>query len=119
MSFVVVFNPNVTGSDVSVAVGSPAVLTCSVSDNPNGTTITYQWKRNSMTVNNSTTYQVSSSVGVEDAGVYTCEVTVSDSSDSSHVISGSGSAGATSGSGSADATSGSGSVDVTLTVNSM
>ena len=77
-----------TASDVSAAVGSTAVLTCSVSDNPTGTTITYQWKRNGVTVATSSTYQVSSSVGVSDAGVYTCEVTVSDSSSSSHVISG-------------------------------
>ena len=82
-------------NDVSAAVGSLAILTCSVSDNPTGTTITYQWKRNGMTVATSSTYQVSSSVGVSDAGVYTCEVTVSDSSGSSHVISGSGSVNAT------------------------
>ena len=88
------------GSNVSVAVSSPAVLTCSVSGNPNGTIITYQWKRAGQLLTTSAMYQVSSSVGVSDAGVYTCKVTVSDTVKSSHVI------------------SGSSSVDFTLTVTS-
>ena len=74
-----------TGSDVSAAIGSPAVLTCNVSGNPTGTTVTYQWKRADMTVATSAIYEVSSSVGVSDAGVYTCEVTVSDTTNSPHV----------------------------------
>ena len=53
-----------------------------------------------MLVATSAMYQVSSSVGVFDAGVYTCEVTISDSANNSHVI------------------SGTGSVNVTLTVTS-
>ena len=75
-----------TGSDVFVAVGNPANLTCSVSGNPTGTTINYQWKRAGMTVATSAKYQVSSSVNVTDAGVYTCEVIVSDTANSPHVI---------------------------------
>ena len=98
--FVTVPAPNITGSDVSVIVGSPAVLACNVSNNPNGTTVTYQWKRAGMLGATSTMYQVSSSVGVSDAGVYTCEVTVNDSANNPHV------------------TSGTGSVNVTLTVTS-
>ena len=86
------------GTNVSAAVGSPAVLTCSVSGNPTGTTVTYQWKRAGKLLATSATYQVSSSVGVSDAGVYTCEATVSVSGSNPHVI------------------SGSSSVDVTLTV---
>ena len=87
-----------TGSDVSAAVGSPANLICSVSGNPTGTTITYQWKRAGKSIATSAIYQISSSVGVSDAGVYTCEVTVSDTTSSQHVI------------------SGNSSVDITLTV---
>ena len=83
----------VTGSDVSVIVGSLAVLVCSVSNNPSGTTITYmyQWKRDGMLIATSAIYQVSSSVDVSDAGVYICEVTVSDSANDPYVVSGTGS----------------------------
>ena len=83
-----------TGSDVSAVIGSPANLTCSVSSNPNGTTVTYQWKRDGMSTisqANSSGYQVSSSVTLFDADVYTCEATVTDSDNSPHVISGTGS----------------------------
>ena len=89
--FTTVPNPNVTGSDVSATVGSLAVLTCNVSNNPIGTNVTYQWKREGMLVGTSAMYQVSSSVGVSDAGVYVCEVTVSDSANNPHVIPGTGS----------------------------
>ena len=44
-----------------------------------------------MLVATSAMYNVSSSVGVSDAGVYICEVAVSDSANNPHVISGSGS----------------------------
>ena len=90
MFFVTVPDPNITGSDVSVIVSSLAVLTCSVSSNPIGTTITYQWKRDGMLLATSAMYQVSLSAGVSDAGVYICEVTVSDSANNPHVISGTG-----------------------------
>ena len=86
--FVTVPNPVVTGSDVSAAVGNPAVLTCSGSGNPAETTITYQWKQDGESLDASAMYEVSSSVGVSDAGVYTCVVTVSDTANSPHVISG-------------------------------
>ena len=89
--FVAVPDPIVTGSDVSAVVGSPVVLTCNVSDNPSGTTITYQWKTGGISVmskSNSSKYQVSKSVTLSDSDVYTCEVTVSDSGNSPHVISG-------------------------------
>ena len=81
----------VIGEAVSADVGSPGVLTCSVSNNPTGTTVTYQWKRADQLLATSATYQVSSSVGVSDAGVYTCEADVSDYSGSPYVNSGTGS----------------------------
>ena len=84
--FITVPAPKVTGSDISAIAGSDAILTCSVSNLPNGTTVTYQWKRDGMLVATSAMYQVSSSVGVSDAGVYICEVTVSDSANNPHVI---------------------------------
>ena len=87
IDFVAVPDPIVTGSDVSAVVGSPAVLRCSMSGNSNETTITYRWTRAGVTVATLTMYQVSS-VGVSDAGVYTCDVTVSDTESSPHVISG-------------------------------
>ena len=86
--FITVPKPVVTGGHVSAEVGNSADLTCSVSSNVPMTTITYQWKRNGMTVATSAMYQVSSSVGVSDAGLYTCEVTVDDATNSPHVISG-------------------------------
>ena len=98
--FVTVPVPIITGSDVSVIVGSLAILTCSVSNIPIGTTATYQWRKDGLLLANLAMYQVSSSVNVSDAGVYICEVTVSNSANNSHVI------------------SGTGSVNVTLTVTS-
>ena len=76
-------------------VGDVAILVCNVFGAPSGTTITYQWKRADM----SSTSQIISetnmiqlpSVDVSDAGVYTCEVTVSDSTNNPHVIPASGS----------------------------
>ena len=81
-------------------VDRPGVLTCNVSNNPIGTNVTYQWKRDGNLLATSGTYQVSPSVDVFDAGVYTCEANVSASVSSPHVI------------------SGTGSVNVTLTVTS-
>ena len=91
--FITVPDLKVTGSDISVIAGSRAILTCSASNIPNGTTVTYQWKRDGILVYVATSemYQVSSSVRVSDAGVYICEVTVSDSVNNPHVISGTGS----------------------------
>ena len=80
-----------TGDPVSADVGNPGVLTCNVSNKPSGTTVTYQWKRDGMLVATSGTYEVSSSVNVSDAGVYTCEANVSASVSSPHVINGTGS----------------------------
>ena len=91
MLFATVPDPNITGSDVSAIVGSPAVLTCNVSNNPSETIVTYQWKRAGILVATSAMYQVSSSVGASDAGVYICEVTVSESANNPHVISKTGS----------------------------
>ena len=79
------------GYPIAADVGSPAVLTCSVSNNPSGTTATYRWKRDGNLLAASETYQVSSSVDVFDAGVFTCEANVSASESSPHVISGTGS----------------------------
>ena len=89
--FVAVPDPVVIGNPVSVDVGSPGLLTCSVSNNPSGTTVTYQWKRDGILLATSKTYQVSSSVDVSDAGVYTCEAIVSASESNPHVIPGTGS----------------------------
>ena len=87
----IVPDPVVTGSSVSADVGSPGVLACSVSNNPSGTNVTYQWKRDGNLLATSTMYQVSSSVNVFDAGVYTCKADVSASGGSPHAISGTGS----------------------------
>ena len=92
-----------TGSNVSATAGSPAVLTCNVSVTPSGTTINYQWKRIDMSAIsgvNSSKYVVSESVALSAAGVYTCEVTISDAANSPYVL------------------SGTGSVNITLTVSS-
>ena len=89
-------NPEVTGSGTTAAVGDAATLMCSTSSMLDGTTVTYQWKKSDMTkISGATsgTYQVSSSVGVSDAGVYTCQVTISDAGGSQHVISGTSSLG--------------------------
>ena len=90
-SFVTVSDLIVSGEPVFADVGSAGVLTCSVSNNPPGTNITYQWKRAGKLLATSKMYQISSSVGVSDAGVYTCETDVSDSGDSPYVNSGTGS----------------------------
>ena len=84
-----------TGSNVSAEVGSPANLTCSVYSNLTSNKVTYKWKRAGMTVATSAVYQVSSSVGVSDAGVYTCEVNASDTANSPHVLNGTSSVGNT------------------------
>ena len=76
-------------------VGDGAILKCFIVGAPSGTTITYQWKR----ADTSSTSDIISetnmiqlpSVGVTDAGVYVCEVTISDSTDNPHVIPASGS----------------------------
>ena len=81
----------VTGSSVFAEVGSPGVLTCSVSNNPNGTIVTYQWKKDGILLAISAMYAVSSSLNFSNAGVYTCEVNVSATENSPHVISGMGS----------------------------
>ena len=81
----------VTGNPYSAEVGRPGFLTCSVSNNPNGTIVTYQWKRDGNLLATSAMYRVSSSVKISDAGVYTCEANVSDSGGNPHVISGTGS----------------------------
>ena len=99
-SFVAVPDPVVTGNPDSADVGGPGVLTCSVPNNPNGSNVTYQWKRDGKVLATSGTYQVSSSVDISDAGVYTCEANVSSSVSSPYVI------------------NGTGSVNVTLTVTS-
>ena len=82
-----------TASGLSAQVESATNLTCYLSNLPPSTTAKYQWKRIYMSVipeANLPTYGISS-VGVFDAGVYTCEVTVSDIGNSPHVISATGS----------------------------
>lgn len=71
----------VIGDPVSAEIGSPGVLTCIVSNNPNGTNVIYQWKRDGNLLATSETYQILS-VSVSDAGVYTCEANFSASGNS-------------------------------------
>ena len=93
-----------TGFDTHAEVGGTASLICNVIDAPSGTSITYQWRK----VDMSSTSEIISeknglilpSMGVSDAGVYICEVTVSDSANNPYVI------------------YGTGSVNITVTVNS-
>ena len=80
----------VTGFVTYAEVRKHAVLTCNVVGVPTGTSITYQWRRADM----SSTSEIISkknaiilpSVDVSDAGVYICEVTVSDSANNPYVI---------------------------------
>ena len=85
-----VLDPLVTGSDVYVAVGDVAMLTCKVSGAPPGTIIKCQWRRaedrSIIQGGSSTTYKVSSVASISDMGVYTCEVTVHDEWNSPLVI---------------------------------
>ena len=85
----------VTGYDTSAQVGDIALLTCDVTPILPGTTITYQWRRADMSPISTQHLTVKSLflqyVGVSDAGVYICEVTVSDSTNNPYVIPQSGS----------------------------
>ena len=81
------------GSDVITNVSETPTLTCNVSAIPSKfeTTVRYQWKRPNMTEITEATsamYQFSSPVSVSDAGMYVCEVTVSDKGGNSYVIPG-------------------------------
>ena len=81
--------------DISVEVHHPTLLICNVTGNPPGTTITYQWMRADMSPI-PTPYSAAKSLylpylNVSDAGVYICEVAVSDSTDNPYVIAQSGS----------------------------
>ena len=94
----------VIGSDVLVQVTDLAVMTCNVANILPETTIIYKWSRADMSPISALSSTVQSLylpyVGVSDAGVYICEVTVSDSTTNPYVI------------------PQSGSVNVTLTVTS-
>ena len=85
----------VSGHDASAEVGSSAVLLCNVVNIPVGTTIDYQWRRADMSPISVPSSALSvlylTYVGVSDAGVYICEVTVSDSLNNPYVIPQSGS----------------------------
>ena len=84
-----------TGFESYAEVGGTASLICNVVDTPTGTSITYQWKRADI----SSTSEIISeknglilpSLGVSDAGVYICEVTVSVAANNPYVIPGEGS----------------------------
>ena len=93
--FITVPDLVVTGYDTSAQVDSFALLTCDVIPIPPETTITYQWRRADMAPVSVPHLTVKSLflplVGVSDAGVYICEVTVSDSTNNSYVIPQSGS----------------------------
>ena len=93
--FVTVPDLIVTGSDTSAQVDDIVLLTCNVTSIPPGTAITYQWRRMDMSPI-SVLHLTGKSlflpyVGVSDAGVYICEVTVNDSTDNPYVIPQSGS----------------------------
>ena len=83
------------GYDSYAEVGTHAILICDVVSTPTGTSITYQWRRADI----SSTSEIISekggllllSVNVSDAGVYICEVTVSDSANNPYVLSETGS----------------------------
>ena len=82
-------------NDISAQVHGSAALICNMTGNPPGTAITYQWKRADMSPI-STPYSALKSlylpyVNVSDAGVYICEVNVSDSTNNPYVIPQSGS----------------------------
>ena len=88
--FVTVPDLVVTGSDTSAQVGGFAFFTCNVTPTPPGTTITYQWRRVGTSPISAPHLTQESlylpNVGVSDAGVYICEVTVNDSTDNPNVI---------------------------------
>ena len=76
-------------------VGDVAFLTCNVSSIPPGTTITYQWRRVDMSPISAQHSMVQvlllPYVGLSDAGVYICEIIVSDCTNNPFVISETGS----------------------------
>ena len=84
-----------TNNDVSIKVGSPAVLLCNVVNIPNGTIVDYQWRRADISSISGIISEENPMhlpyVGVSDAGVYICEVNVSDPSKNPNVICQSGS----------------------------
>ena len=102
--FVTVTDLVATDYDVSAQVGDSAILTCNVTPIPPGTAITYQWRRADMSPISTQHSMVQvlflPYVGVSDAGVYICEVNISDLKNNPYVI------------------SQTGSVNVTLTVTS-
>ena len=61
-----------------------------MTNNPSGTNVTHQWKRDGTLLATSAMYQISL-VNVSDAGVYTCEAISTASGGSPHVIPGTGS----------------------------
>ena len=85
----------VTNYNISAQVDDLAGLICNVSSIPPGTTITYQWRRVDMSPISAQHLMVQvlllPYVGVSDAGVYICEITISDSTNNPYVISQSGS----------------------------
>ena len=83
-----------TGNDISAQVDDPALLQCTVVDIPIGTIVDYLWRRADMSsisgvISNQAIYFPY--VGVSDAGVYICEVNVSDPTNYPNVTSQSGS----------------------------
>ena len=84
-----------TGSDISAQIYDAALMICNVANIPAGTTVTYQWTRADMSPISAPFTTASSLffpfVGVSDAGVYICEVTISDSLNDPYVIPQSGS----------------------------
>ena len=88
--FVTVPDLVATDYDISVQVANQALMVCNVTNIPPGTTITYQWRRPDMSsISEVVThkYIYIPYVGVSDAGVYKCEVNISDPSNSPYVIS--------------------------------
>ena len=89
----------VTSYATSAQVGRFAFFTCNVTPIPPRTTITYHWRRADMSQISAQHLTVKSlylpHVGVSDAGVYICDVNISDSTNNPYVISQSGSASVT------------------------
>ena len=82
-------------NDVSIKVDSPAVLLCNVVNIPNGSIVDYQWRKADISSVSRILSEENSIylpyVNVSDAGVYICEVIISDPSKNPNVICQSGS----------------------------
>ena len=77
---------------MSAKIDGSAFLLCMVSGVPTGTPITYQWRRPDMSstsgvISQNLIYMYIPHVGVSDAGVNICEVTINESANNPYIIS--------------------------------